>query len=111
MPVKLWEKGQSGNPSGRRKVNVELRDLAMLHAVHAISALVECLSCENPSVRVSAANSILDRGYGKPAQTVHKHVSRSVTNLTTDELMVIAAGGSVGVAEQGEGEDELSVIH
>jgi hypothetical protein len=66
MPFKP---GQSGNPSGRPKVVGELRELARTHTELALATLVSvCESGETEGARVAAANAILDRGYGKPAQ-------------------------------------------
>lgn len=50
----------------------EIRSLARLHTEAAIKTLVEIMGKEgvNESARVSAANSLLDRGWGKPAQPV-----------------------------------------
>ena len=72
MSSTLWKPGQSGNPSGRPKVNTELRAKARAHTDAAINALVEVLSSKkaSPSARVMAANSLLDRGYGRPESSL-----------------------------------------
>ena len=63
-----WEKGRSGNPGGRPKGDGEIRDLARQHTTAALRTLIEIAEHgENESARVTAANAILDRGWGKPA--------------------------------------------
>lgn len=78
-----FKPGQSGNPGGRpaKKVKV-IRDgvevemtvqaLAIEQTEMAISTLVDIASDgRNPAAaRVSAASTLLDRGWGKPAQPV-----------------------------------------
>lgn len=62
-------KGQSGNPSGRKKDDaplMELRALAREYTSRAIDALVKAL--DNDRTSVAAATALLDRGYGKPVQ-------------------------------------------
>lgn len=60
--------------SGRKpgKVTAPLREIARKHAEKAVKALVDILDDEDApaAARVSAANSILDRGYGKPSQPI-----------------------------------------
>ena len=64
--------GQSGNPSGRPKRDENLAALARMHTEDAIAVLVSIATDPkvNPSARISAANSLLDRGHGKPPQAV-----------------------------------------
>jgi hypothetical protein len=64
--------GQSGNPSGRPKRDEDLAALARTYSEDAIAALVSIVndSKANASARISAANSLLDRGHGKPPQAV-----------------------------------------
>lgn len=65
-----FTKGKSGNPRGRPKVDFEVRDAARLHGEEAIKKLVELMRGDDDRVAQAAANSLLDRGYGKPAQAV-----------------------------------------
>ena len=64
--------GQSGNPSGRPRRDENLAALARMHTEDAIAALVSITTDPkvNPSARISAANSLLDRGHGRPPQAV-----------------------------------------
>ena len=68
-PIK---KGQSGNLGGRPKVIAEVKELARAHTAEAIQTLVSIMTNPKsaPAARVSAANALLDRGYGKPPQHI-----------------------------------------
>ena len=65
-----WKKGESGNPSGRPKVVADIRDACRAAGAAAIAALVEELRSDDGRTRIAAATALLDRGYGKPTQTV-----------------------------------------
>lgn len=68
MPFK---KGQSGNPAGRRAKTAaerEIEVLARAHGPEAVSRLKHWMDSDNAKASVSAANALLDRGYGKPKQ-------------------------------------------
>jgi HEAT repeat protein len=92
-----WQKGQSGNPGGRPKEFEDLKALARTHTEAAIAALAAAL--ENPRERVAAATALLDRGYGKPHQTSSMNVdNRPITEMTTAELLAIAAQGRTALA-------------
>ena len=69
---KPFKKGQSGNPGGRPKVVAEVKELARAHTGEAIETLVSIMTNPKsaPAARVSAANALLDRGFGKPAQHI-----------------------------------------
>ena len=69
---KPFQKGQSGNPGGRPKVVAEVKELARAHTGQAIETLVSIMTNQKaaPAARVSAANALLDRGYGKPPQHI-----------------------------------------
>ena len=89
-----FKPGQSGNPGGRPKVVGEVVSLARLHKEEAIEALVGILRNKKApaQARVAAANAILDRGYGKPAQSVDLGFKReSMEEMSDAELQAIAA--------------------
>lgn len=65
-----FAKGESGNPGGRPKAVEAIRKLAQKNSKKALLRLVELMNGENDRVAVQAAQAILDRAWGKPAQTV-----------------------------------------
>ncbi len=74
-----FQKGQSGNPGGRPKLLGEVRDLAQQNTEEAITTLCVIMQDEKKpaAARVAAANAILDRGWGKPQQTLEARISKS----------------------------------
>lgn len=72
MVGKPFEKGKSGNPSGRPKIDSRVRELAQAQTESAIAGLVGVLEDKKApaAARVSAAVALLDRGWGKPVQPI-----------------------------------------
>lgn len=73
----MANRGGARPGAGRKKGVVsqakrELRDMAKDHCADALQVLVDIAKSQTSSdaARVSAANAILDRGYGKPTQAV-----------------------------------------
>ena len=66
----------AGKPKGAKnkatvKQKATLQDLARKHTKEALATLLYVAKeGESEAARVSAANSLLDRGYGKPAQAI-----------------------------------------
>lgn len=63
-----FQKGQSGNPGGRPKENDEVKLLAREYTPEAIDRLAFWMRGDNPKASVSASATLLDRGWGRPAQ-------------------------------------------
>jgi hypothetical protein len=103
MPT--FEKGKSGNPGGRPKVLGDIQELFRERTKEARDGLVTIIRDPKApaAARVAACNTILDRGYGRPAQTVHATTLRkTVEELTDEELMIIAAGGTLEDSAAGQ---------
>ena len=59
--------GSSGNPGGRPKDEARVAELARCHTIEAIDTLVELMRHgKDGRVRGTAAQALLDRGWGKP---------------------------------------------
>lgn len=69
-PGKRFTAGQSGNPGGRPRLPDDVRSLARSYTREAIMTAAEIM--QNPeetgTARMTAVNTLLDRGWGKPAQ-------------------------------------------
>jgi hypothetical protein len=67
-----FQPGQSGNPDGRRKEDSHVRALARQYTEAAVKTLADIMiDAEAPhAARATAANSLLDRGWGKPVQEI-----------------------------------------
>lgn len=62
-----FPKGQSGNPGGRPRDEQKVAELARSYTREAIETLVELMRSGNDErVRGTAAQALLDRGWGKP---------------------------------------------
>jgi hypothetical protein len=73
----VFVKGVSGNPGGRPKLKVNLRELAQENTMEALETLVQVMRTGKPGERLVAANAILDRAYGKPSQSIEMSSDRT----------------------------------
>jgi hypothetical protein len=66
-----FPKGVSGNPGGRPKADLEkVRKAARAAGVEAIEKLISLMRTGSDKVAYLAAEAILARGFGRPAQTL-----------------------------------------
>ena len=114
----LYTKGQSGNPGGRpritdKKLVSDIRELARTHSKEALETLVAVMKSKSasPGARLTAANSLLDRAWGKPQQTIEATVTTTFDGMTDDELRDFIAretatfgGGHIAAFVSGEEE-------
>src|SRR4051812_18963976 len=63
-----WKKGQSGNPAGYPKKYATIVKLARIHTEAAIQRLAEILDSPDERAAVTAAQILLERGWGKPRE-------------------------------------------
>ena len=61
-----WRPGQSGNPVGHSGLYGEAVKLARCLSLRAVQRLGKPMESEDERVAVAAANSLLDRAFGKP---------------------------------------------
>ena len=83
------------------KTPTDIRSLARAHTATAIRVLVGIVQEKKAphAARVSAAQALLDRGWGKATQFIDATIRKQVQDLTDDELSNIAAGSGEDAAE------------
>lgn len=62
--------GESGNPGGRPRAEIEVRELARQHGPAIIRRLLRLSRSKNERVAVAACQVLLDRGYGRAPQSL-----------------------------------------
>jgi hypothetical protein len=70
---KPFPKGVSGNPGGRQKLPEDVkhvRELARQYTNSAVETLARVMATGSPNAQVSAANALIDRGWGKAEQPI-----------------------------------------
>ena len=83
-----WVKGKSANPGGRPKMEAAVREAAQEMSEEAIHTLGDIMRNQEADLRVRAmaANAILDRAIGKPAQAVVHSGSIDTSSASLSEL-------------------------
>jgi len=87
-----WQKGQSGNPGGRHKSLASVKQLARRHAPEAVQTLIKIMrNSKQPALQVVAANSILDRAYGRPSTDPERgeHLTITIKQIVNGRLEVV----------------------
>src|SRR4030088_2946068 len=86
-----FAKGTSGNPGGRPKEAVHVKELAREHTVAAVKTLAEIMgNTEEPAAaRARAAEALLNRAWATPESTANVNLSREPT---TEQLIQVILG-------------------
>lgn len=101
---KPFEKGKSGNPSGRPKGNPLVKELLKANSLEAAQKLIELLDSENDKIAFMAAQEILNRTEGKPNQSLNMEVTGEldVYNIRTQIRAVLLEGLNAGHGAEDE---------
>jgi hypothetical protein len=102
--VAKWVKGQSGNPNGRPKEDETLTALAKTYTNEAILKLASLMrsSKSPPMVQAVCARELLDRGHGRPHQSIS-----GTLDLTVRQAFVQAIADAPDVIQRFTEEQRL----
>jgi CheY-like chemotaxis protein len=82
--------GKSGNPGGRPRQLASVMHEARRHTLEALQVQLQLMqSAESESVRLNAAEAILNRAWGRPIQALQvdgRFLTKKLTDLTTEEI-------------------------
>lgn len=114
-----FKAGQSGNPGGKSKLELEVRRMAREWSPEVMAKMIDiCLTTDDERVAVVAGEKILERAYGKarelqPGEGEDPALAAKVSRLTADErdalkaLLLKAVGkDEAPVAPESSAEDD-----
>ena len=94
LPGRPFEPGKSGNPGGRPRILANVQEAARQYTAEAMETLANIMRDAKapPATRVAAANSLLDRGWGRaPASISLSHETNEATSERLVEAFAAAA--------------------
>lgn len=97
-----------GQPPVRQIAKLNVAALARRHGEKAIQTLADKLDNEDPRVAIDAAAKLLDRGYGKPTQTIERG-DRSPDLMNDAELLDAIREAALG--DMGETGTDSKLTH
>lgn len=117
-----FQKGQSGNPGGKpksadtveaRKVVADVKALAREYTAEAIDTLRNVMRDAKapPAARIGAASTLLDRGHGKPPQTIDANVNFLDRLSEAEQRALLAALSAIPADEESAGEGDRGTAH
>lgn len=80
-----WKPGQSGNPSGGNDLTAQKTRIVSLAREYSVDALEELVKLmrnrKSADIRLRACIAIIERGYGKPTETVELETTQYVAYM------------------------------
>jgi hypothetical protein len=108
-----FKKGVSGNPAGpaigqkRNPADQDVKRLARTHTAEAVAGLMEIARDKRirPETRAAAYNSVLDRGHGRPHQSIDIEavVNKKWTEMTLEDIYALERLRPIDLPPQIEG--------
>ena len=75
-----FQKGQSGNPGGRKPMGADVKEMLKAAAPQAVALLIETVN--DPEVkmdlRIRCAETLMDRVYGKAVQPIEGNMDNKI---------------------------------
>lgn len=100
-----FEKGKSGNPSGRPPEPKHVKELARAWTEEAISTLAKIMTDDSQpaAARSKSAEVLLNRAWGTPESTATINVNqKDVRELSTAEILAALAAHGITAAPDGQ---------
>ena len=87
-PGRPFQKGQSGNPGGKKKVPEDVRDMLRGATPEAIDLMIRTMRDENTKteLRIQIAQSIADRVLGKATQPIDADMDTTIRIMLQGDI-------------------------
>ncbi len=92
-----------GERPDRQIAKYNIAALAREHSPKAIAKLAQALDHEDMRIAIDAASKLLDRGYGKPSQTITRDDNPADKMSDAELIAAIRTAALEGVEETREG--------